>query len=68
MVDFHTHNGIDSARLTGRSFVNAPLTALTTADASVINTGDATSDTVIANMRTRINELEARLQSLELIR
>lgn len=37
--------------------------ALTAADASAINTGDATSDTVIGNMRTRINELEARLGS-----
>lgn len=38
--------------------------ALTTADANAINTGDATTDAVIANMRTRINELEARLGSV----
>lgn len=66
--DNHTHNGIDSLQLTGRAFVNAPLTALTTANSGTINTGDATSDTIIANMRIRINELEARLQTLELIR
>lgn len=42
-------------------------TALTAANASALNTGDATSDTVIANMRTRINELETKLQALGLL-
>lgn len=42
-------------------------TALTAIDASALNTGDATSDTVIGNMRTRINELESKLQALGLI-
>lgn len=37
--------------------------ALTAADAGIVNTGDATTDGVINNMRTRINELEARLGS-----
>lgn len=37
--------------------------ALTVADTNALNTGDATSDTVITNMRTRIGELEARLQA-----
>jgi hypothetical protein len=37
--------------------------ALTAADASAVNSGDATTDAVINNMRTRINELEARLGS-----
>lgn len=37
--------------------------ALTAADAGVVNSGDATTDGVINNMRTRINELEARLGS-----
>lgn len=31
--------------------------ALTTANASALNTGDATSDTVIGNIRTRLAEL-----------
>lgn len=65
---FHTHNGINSPQLTGRAFVNAPQSALTTVNNDTINTGDATSDVAITNMRTRINELEARLQALELIR
>lgn len=42
-------------------------TALTAADASALNTGDATSDTVIGNMRTRIGELETKLQALGLL-
>lgn len=37
--------------------------ALTAADAGVVNTGDATTDGVIDNMRIRIGELEARLQA-----
>lgn len=42
-------------------------TALTAANISALNTGDATSDTVIGNMRTRINELETKLQALGLL-
>jgi hypothetical protein len=38
-------------------------TALTAADASAVNSGDATTDAVINNMRTRINEIDARLGS-----
>lgn len=42
-------------------------TALTTKNTGTLNTGDATSDTIINNMRTRINELETKLQSLGLL-
>ena len=42
-------------------------TALTAADANALNTGDATSDLVITNMRTRIGELEAVLQGQGLL-
>ena len=41
--------------------------ALTAANASALNTGDATSDTVIGNMRTRIGELETKLQAYGLL-
>lgn len=41
--------------------------ALTAANASALNTGDATSDTVIGNMRTRIAELESKLQAYGLL-
>lgn len=70
----HTGKGqhrIGAASDTKIAFFGAtPVTkpaALTAADAGAVNTGDATSDTVIGNMRTRINELEARLQSLGLV-
>lgn len=73
MVEKHTHNGIDSDQLTGRALVNAPQSAMTTANATVLSTGGgavlSTSDSsVIDNMRTRINELESKLQALTLIR
>lgn len=41
--------------------------ALTTADAGTVNSGDATTDGVINNIRTRLNELEARMQANGLI-
>lgn len=41
--------------------------ALTAADAGTINSGDATTDAVIGNMRTRIGELEAKLKALGLL-
>lgn len=46
---------------------NAELAILTGANGSALNTGDATSDTVIGNMRTRIAELESRLISSGII-
>ena len=51
-------------------FGSAPTTqptALTAEDAGTINTGDATTDDVIENMRTRIADIEGKLQSLGLI-
>jgi hypothetical protein len=41
--------------------------ALTAADSGTINSGDATTDGVIDNNRTRIGELETKLQALGLI-
>lgn len=41
-------------------------TAMTAANAGALNTGDATSDTIIGNMRTRINEIETKLKALNL--
>jgi hypothetical protein len=51
-------------------FAAAPVakpSALTAANAGTINSGDGTTDAVIANMRTRINELETKIQSLGLL-
>lgn len=42
-------------------------TALTAADAGVVNSGDATTDGVINNIRTRVGELETKLQALGLL-
>jgi hypothetical protein len=60
-----------SLRTTG-SFTNAfvpqvRLAALTAANTGTINTGDASTDTTLNNMRTRINEIEARLQATNTI-
>ncbi len=68
----HTHNGVDSEVLPLSSVGITAQTALTTPDNTTLTTGGATGLTtadsfVIANMRTRINELEARLQSLNLL-
>lgn len=41
--------------------------APTTANASALNTGDATSDAVIGNMRTRLGEVITALQNLGLL-
>lgn len=71
----HTHNGVDSEKLPKSSItksLGAPQTALTAANSGTLTTGGAavlsTSDSaIIANMRTRINELETKLQALGLI-
>lgn len=70
-VTRHTHNGTDSEKLKARdAIVGLPMEALTTANATALSSGGAavlsSSDaSVIDNMRTRINELEARLQAIE---
>jgi len=47
--------------------LTAPGAALTAANAGTVNSGDATTDAVIANLRTRVGELEALLQSKGLV-
>ena len=72
MVEPHVHNGVDTPQVVGSHLINAPQSAMTTPNATVLSTGGAavlsTSDaTVINNMRTRINELETKLRALGLI-
>ncbi len=55
-----------SAAFFGETPISQP-TALTAADAGAINSGDATTDGVIGNMRTRLGEIESKLQALGLI-
>lgn len=47
--------------------VTATPSALTAANAGTLNTGDATSDTIINNLRTRLNEIEAKMQAMGLL-
>lgn len=57
-----------NARVRGRvvmdraDFIDILMDPLTAANASAVNSGDATTDTVINNIRTRVNELESRLR------
>lgn len=74
MIQVYTddHNGAGTATWhmrneEGDTIVLFKGAALTGADANAVNTGDATTDAVINNMRTRINELEARLQANSLL-
>ena len=63
----HTHNGVDSPLLETASIagaLNAPQSALTSANNGSLTSSDAT---IISNMRTRINELETKLQAMGLL-
>lgn len=69
----HEHNGSDSKKIKGKNLAKAPQNALTAKSSSAFSTGGAavlsTADqTIFDNMRTRINELESRLQKLDLLR
>lgn len=71
-ISEHDHTGLGSLALEGKNLAKAPQSALTTVDVSSLTTGGAnnlkTADaTIIDNMRTRINELETKLQNLGLI-
>lgn len=67
----HTHNGTDSQQLSARdAIIGCPMPSLTTKDESAFSTGGVAnlkaSDVVILeNMRTRLNELEERLQAIQ---
>ena len=67
----HTHNGIDSEKLLINNAIEGfPLAALTADVGGSLSSGGAEGLTngdnaIINNMRTRINELEARLQAIE---
>lgn len=54
---------LNNVRVAGNQVLQGRGAALTAANAGAINSGDGTTDAVIGNMRTRINELEARLGS-----
>lgn len=71
-ISEHSHDGLGSKTLEGRNLFKAPQSALTTKNSSSLSSGGAnnllTADaTIIDNMRTRINDLETKLQTLGLI-
>ena len=74
MVDFHLHTDTDSPKLDAKfSLINCPQTSLTTKNMNALSTGGAavlsvSDNAIIDNMRTRINELEAKLTSIGFIR
>lgn len=68
----HTHNGVDSEMLSLSSVNIEAQPALSAPDNTALTSGGATGLTtpdsfVIANMRTRINEIKARLIALNLV-
>lgn len=68
----HTHNGVDSQKIDLRHAKGLPKDALTAEDDTALSSGGAldlkTSDSdVIDNIRTRLGELESRLQALGVI-
>lgn len=63
---------IDSVAAADATFLSAlntaaPQTALTAANAGVVNSGDGTTDDVIEANRTRIGEIETKLVALGLL-
>jgi len=71
--DPHYHTGTDSPQLDAkRAIRGAPQSSLTAKNSTALSTGGAavlsTSDqTVLDNMRTRINDLETKLTNLGLL-
>lgn len=66
----HKHNGIDTPKLfAGDSLVSAPQQALTTGTSSTAGaTYTATEQAMINNLKTRVAELELKLQTLGLLK
>jgi len=50
---------IKSNYLVWSNIITASQTTLTTSDTNTPNSGDATTDLIIANLQTRVDELEA---------
>ncbi len=65
----HTHNDVDSPKLSAQeSILNAPQSALTTGTSSTAGAAyTATEQAMINNLKTRVAELETKLQALGLL-
>jgi hypothetical protein len=70
-VPSHTHNGVDSPQIDGRSFVGTPFPAITAQSGSLSTGGGAvlsTSDSdTIVNTINRVTEIEDLLRTLGII-
>lgn len=65
----HNHDGTSLDKLfAGDSLRGAPQESLTTASVLTVNSGDADTNTVINNTRTRLNELETKLRTLGILK
>jgi hypothetical protein len=66
----HYHNGTDSPKLVFQDAIeNAPQQALTTGTSSTAGaTYTATEQAMINNLKTRVAELETKLQSLGILK
>lgn len=70
--DAHEHTGIDAQKIRGRNILNAPQPKPTTASVLTLSSGGTavlTNDdnTIILNLKTRINDIETVLRNLGLI-
>lgn len=63
----HRHNGADSIQLSFEDIDVVAEPALTGKSGVTPNTGDAGTDSLISNNRTRIEEIETALQNLGLL-
>lgn len=70
MVERHIHTGVDSPKIyAGDSLEAAPQEALTTGTVSTAGaTYTATEQAMINNLKTRVAELELKLQTLGLLK
>lgn len=69
MVEFHKHTGVDSPKIFAGDLENAPQEALTTGTSSTAGaTYTTTEQDMINNLKTRVAELELKLQTLGLLK
>ncbi len=64
----HEHNGIDSKKLTGKAFVNAPFPAISDVAGSAGGTYTAAEQAIINAQTVAINSILSTLRNLQIIR
>lgn len=71
-LQFHTHNGTDSPKISGNDVTFTPQTAITPTVGGTLTSGGAAvlsnaDNIILVNMQTRIDDLESKLQTLGVI-